>query len=101
MLIDIIIGILLVIACIKGYQKGLIIALFSMIAFIVGLAAALKLSIWVTNHLKGRFDISDRWLPFVSFALVFLVVVLLVHLGGKLIAKTFQLMSFGWINRLG
>ena len=40
-MIDIAFAIILIIACIKGYQKGLIIAVFSIIAFIIGLAAAL------------------------------------------------------------
>ena len=101
MLIDIIVAVLLVIACIKGYQKGLILALFSVIAFVVGLAAALKLSAVVAGYLKNSVSVSAKWLPFISFIVVFLVVVLLVRWGGRLIEKSFQLVLLGWINRLG
>lgn len=100
-MIDIIFAILIIIACIKGYQKGLIIALFSIIAFIIGLAAALKLSSLVAGWLGDNANISARWLPFLSFAIVFFVVVLLVRWGGKLIEKTFQMALLGWVNRLG
>ena len=100
-MIDIIFAIIIIIACIKGYQKGLIIAVFSIIAFIIGLAAALKLSAVVAGWLNGQANISAKWLPFISFALVFFVVVLLVRMGGKLIEKTFQMVLLGWINRLG
>jgi membrane protein required for colicin V production len=100
-MIDIIFAIIIIIACIKGYQKGLIIALFSIVAFIIGLAAALKLSAIVAGWLSSNVNVSARWLPFISFALVFLAVVLLVNWGGKIIEKTFQMALLGWVNRLG
>jgi membrane protein required for colicin V production len=60
-MIDIVFAILIIIACIKGYQKGLIIALFSIIAFILGLAAALKLSSVVTGWLGTNVHIGAKW----------------------------------------
>ena len=101
MLIDIIVAVFIVIACIKGYQKGLILALFSIISFIIGLAAALKLSVVVAGYLKGTISVSSKWLPFVSFIAVFFITVLLVRWGAKLIEKSFQLVLLGWVNRIG
>ncbi|MEO6550583.1 MAG: CvpA family protein [Ferruginibacter sp.] len=100
-MIDIIFAVLILLAIIKGFRKGLIIALFSIIAFVVGIAAALKLSAAVAMRLEHNLTVASKWLPLVSFALVFFVVVLLVHLGGKLIEKTFQMVMLGWANRLG
>jgi membrane protein required for colicin V production len=100
-MIDIIFIILMIAACVKGYQKGLIIALFSIVAFIIGLAAALKLSAVVAVWLGGNANISAKWLPFISFALVFFGVVLMVNWGGKLIEKTFEMALLGWANRIG
>ena len=88
-------------AIFKGYQKGLIIAVFSIIAFILGLAAALKLSAIVADHLKDSISVSAKWLPFIAFALVFFAVVILVRLGAKLIEKAFQVVLLGWVNRIG
>ncbi|MEO6729985.1 MAG: CvpA family protein [Ferruginibacter sp.] len=99
-MIDIIFAILIILAIVKGYRKGLIIALFSIIAFIAGLAAALKLSAAVAVYLQQNVTVSSKWLPVISFALVFFVVVLLIHLGGKLIEKSFEMVSLGWANRL-
>jgi membrane protein required for colicin V production len=100
-MLDIVFAIIIVIACIRGFQKGLIIALFSIIAFIIGLAAALKLSSVMAGYLGSSTTISNKWLPFVSFIIVFFVVVLLVRWGGKLVEKTFQMALLGWVNRLG
>ncbi len=101
MILDIVFAILIIFACIKGYSKGLIMALFSMIAFIIGLAAALKLSTMVAGWMENSTNISSKWLPFIAFALVFFVVVLLVNWGGKLIQKTFETIMLGWANRIG
>ena len=101
MIIDIIVAIILILAVIKGYRQGLIVALFSAIAFIIGLAAALKLSAVVADHLGKAVKVSDKWLPIISFAIVFLIVVLLVRLGAKFIQKTVELAMLGWLNRLG
>jgi len=100
-MLDIIFAILIIVACIKGFQKGLIIALFSIVAFIIGLAAALKLSSVVAGWLSNSTNVSAKWLPFLSFALVFFIVILLVRWGGKLIEKTFQMALLGWVNRIG
>ena len=91
----------MLLAIIKGYQKGLILAIFSIIAFIIGLATALKLSAVVAEYLKHSISVSSKWLPFIAFALIFFVVVILVRLGGKLIEKTFQALMLGWVNRIG
>ena len=101
MIIDIFFVILLVIACFKGYSKGLIVALFSIIGFIAGLAAALKLSSYAAEKLSGSLNASGKWLPFVSFVLVFVAVVLLVNLGASLLQKSVELIMLGWANRIG
>ena len=88
MIIDIIVAMILILAVIKGFRQGLIVALFSVIAFIVGLAAAMKLSVVVAGYIGKAVNVSDKWLPIISFAVVFLIVVLLVRLGAKFIQKS-------------
>jgi membrane protein required for colicin V production len=100
-MIDLIFAVILIIAVIKGLRKGLVVALFSIVAFIIGLAAAMKLSAVVAVYLQKNVAVSNHWLPFISFIIVFLVVVVLVNLGGKLVEKTFEMAFLGWANRLG
>jgi len=101
MLIDIIALILLVMAIFKGLSKGLIVALFSFLAFIIGLAAALKLSTAMAEYIGANVEVSQRWLPFLAFAVVFIIVVLLVRLGAKLLQGAVQMAMLGWVNRIG
>lgn len=101
MFIDFIFAIILLVACFKGFRKGLIVALFSMLALIIGLAAALKLSALVSEYLSTHTGTTGKWLPFVSFVIVFVIVIILVNLVAKLIQKSVELVLLGWINRLG
>jgi membrane protein required for colicin V production len=100
MLIDIIFIVLLIIAIFKGYTKGFIIAVFSVLALIVGLAAAMKLSVVTALWLRNAVHIAAKWLPVFAFAIVFLVVVLLVRLGANALQKTAELALLGWVNKL-
>lgn len=100
-MIDIVFAIVMVIAVIKGLRKGLVVAFFSIVAFIIGLATAMKLSAVVAMYLQKSISISNQWLPVISFLLVFIVVVVLVNLGGKMLEKTFELAFLGWANRIG
>jgi membrane protein required for colicin V production len=101
MLIDIIALVLLVMAIFKGLSKGLIVAVFSFLAFIIGLAAALKLSTAMAGYIGANVEVSQRWLPFIAFIVVFVIVVLLIRLGAKLLQGAVQMAMLGWVNRIG
>lgn len=101
MILDLVFAIILVLAIFKGYRRGLIVGLFSFIAFIVGLAAAIKLSAIVASYIGKAVKVSDQWLPIISFAVVFMLIVLLVRLGANLIQRTIEIAMLGWVNRLG
>lgn len=101
MIIDILFGILLLMAVVKGWRRGLIVAVFSVISIIVGIAAAMKLSTIVAAWLKDATNVSVQWLPFLSFAIVLMGVVLLIRLGANLIEASLEVTLMGWVNRLG
>ena len=101
MLLDIIFAALIVFAVLKGYQRGLIIGLFSLVAVIIGLAAAMKLSVVMADYLGKAVNISNQWMPVISFAVVFLLVILLIRLGAKAIEKTVEMAMMGWLNKIG
>jgi membrane protein required for colicin V production len=101
MVIDFIAVGLIILSIIKGLRNGLVVAVFSLLAFIVGLAAALKLSVVVADYLGTNTHISQRWLPILAFAIVFFTVTLLVRLGAKAIEAVLKVAMLGWLNKLG
>lgn len=101
MFLDLLFVIILVLAIVKGYQRGLIVGIFSFVAVIIGLAAAIKLSAVVASYIGDTIKVSNEWLPVISFAVVFILVVLLIRLGANMIQKTVEISMLGWVNRLG
>jgi membrane protein required for colicin V production len=98
MTIDVLFLLFMVMAIFRGFRQGFIIAIFSAISLIIGLAAAIKLSAtvasWASHHL------SSRWLPVIAFLLVFVGVVIVVRLGARLAEKAVDLALMGWLNKL-
>jgi len=101
MLLDIIFAVIIVLATVKGYRSGLVVGLFSLVAVIIGLAAAMKLSTVVAAYIGKAVKVSDEWLPVISFAVVFFLVILLIRLGARAIEKTVEVAMLGWINKIG
>ena len=101
MFLDLIYAVIIVLAILHGYRRGLIVGLFSLAAVIIGLAAAMKLSIVADKYIGKVISISDEWMPVISFAVVFLIIVLLIRLGARAIEKTIQIAMLGWVNKIG
>jgi membrane protein required for colicin V production len=91
----------MIFAIFKGMAKGLIVGIFSFLAFIIGLAAALKLSAVVAHYFETSTGSSAKWLPLISFALVFVLVAFLVNMGARIIKKTVSLAMLGWADKIG
>lgn len=100
MLIDIVVVILGLLAIYKGFTRGFVLAIFSLFSFIIGLAAALKLSALVAVYLGRNINLAQRWLPFLAFAAVFIFVVIVVRLGAKAIQGMLEMAMLGWLNRV-
>lgn len=101
MLIDVICLLLLIMAVFKGLSQGLIVALLSFISFIIGIAAALKLSALVAAYLHSNIHVEGRWLPFISFIIVFAGVVILVRWIARMLKTAVNIAFLGWLDALG
>ena len=100
MVIDLLYLLTLGLGVYKGFRKGLIVALFSVLALMVGLAAAFKCSALTGRYIREHFSVPGPILPTLSFLVTFLVAALLVRLIARLIEKSVQLVLLGWVNRL-
>lgn len=101
MLIDIVFILLLIMAVFRGMNKGFILGIVSFFAIIIGLAAALKLSVVVADYLKNSVISATKWLPLISFILVLFIVFLLVGLLARVIRASLQFAMLGWLDSLG
>lgn len=101
MFIDVVFLIFMVSAIFKGYNKGLIVALFSVAGFIIGIAAALKLSAVVAQYMAESTGSHAKWLPILAFVGIIMVTMMLVRMLAAFVQKTFETVMLGWVNRLG
>jgi len=84
----------------KGFRNGLIIELASLAALILGIYVALHFSFYAEEYLRENFEIADKYLYIISFAITFLIVAVLVYLVGKVIHKLVSIVALGFLNRL-
>jgi membrane protein required for colicin V production len=84
----------------KGFKKGLIIELASLIALFLGVWGAIKFSALVGTFLDESFSMSEKILPLVSFAVTFILIVIAVYALAKLLEKLIKAVALGFINKL-
>lgn len=97
---DIIIIIPLIWGAYKGFKKGLIIEVASLIALFLGVWGGVKFSSISANYLGEMFEISEKIMPIISFAVTFIVIVIAVFSLAKLLQKFIKLIALGLINKI-
>lgn len=99
--IDIIILILLAWGAFRGFTQGFILQVVTFIALIIGVWASIAFSDNMSEFLTKNMDITGKYLPVLSFVLIFVLVVVVAHLIGMLLTRFIEITSLGWLNRLG
>jgi membrane protein required for colicin V production len=82
----------------RGYRQGFLIELFSLLGIILGILGAFKLLGVTLVLLSDRFDIDKKLLPYVSFAIVFIVIVVAVTLLGKMLRASIDKTFLGRVD---
>ncbi len=98
--IDIILVIPLMWGAYKGYKKGLVTEIASLVALLLGIWGAIKFSGMTSDFLASSFDFTSEYLPIIAFALTFVVIVIGVHLVAKLVDKLVKAVALGLVNRI-
>ncbi|HOI48800.1 MAG TPA: CvpA family protein [Prolixibacteraceae bacterium] len=98
--IDIILGILLILAAISGYRKGFVEELAGLIALILGIWGAIQLSGVTGQFLADTFNIQSKYLFLIAFFVTFIVIVVLVSIVGAIADKLIKAVMLGFVNNL-
>ncbi len=99
-LLDVIIAIPLLWGAYRGFKRGLIFEALMIIGLIIGLYAAFKFSSLVQGLLKNVVDENSAILPFISFALVFAAVLLVMILFAKFLEGILKIASLNVFNQI-
>ncbi len=88
--IDIALIIIFLIGAFGGYRKGFLSELFSLLGIILGILAGFKLMGVAMVMLGKHYTIDDKVLPYVAFGIVFLIVLIVASLLGKLLKSSIE-----------
>lgn len=99
-IVDIILLICFVPALVQGFRKGFISQVIAIISIIAGVWLSARFttdaSTWLAQYIQG----SEQVLKVVSFALIFIAVIAVLAVLGRLLEGTVKLIMLGWLNRL-
>ncbi|MDC8005299.1 CvpA family protein [Aureisphaera galaxeae] len=99
-IIDIVLGVILLLAFISGFRKGLFVALASLIGLIAGVFGAIYFSDFAGAYISRWFNWSDEVTKLASFAVTFLIIVILINMAGKFLTKIADFAALGLLNKL-
>ncbi|MAA97074.1 MAG: colicin V production protein [Stappia sp.] len=98
--LDVVLLLVLLVGAWRGFTKGLILSMASMVGLVGGIWAASHFSHMVAEQLAPHVTWSVNSLHMASLALTFLLVVVTVHLLAKLLEKMLDLVALGLVNKL-
>ena len=84
--LDLILALLILLGAYHGYKAGFLLEMFSLVAIILGVLCGFKLMGSAMILIAEKFDVNERGLPYIAFIVVFLIVVGIVSILGKLIS---------------
>ncbi len=99
-ILDIIFLVPLLLALYRGFKKGIIHMVASLVALILGILGAMKLRPLYASLLDSIFDISPDYMNVIAFSVAFVSIVMVVHLVAFLVEKVIKAVALSFVNRL-
>lgn len=84
----------------KGYRKGFLLEAVAILSFVLAIIGGFKLLHWGMSILDERFNINGELLPYLSFILIFIVIVVLVNFIGRFLKKILDMTLLGSVDNL-
>ena len=98
--LDIIIGIPLIYAIYKGFTKGFIYEVATLVALILGVYGAIHFSDFTAEVIQDTFKYESHYMEYISFIVTFIVIVIGINLIGRVMDKVVEAVALGFVNRL-
>jgi membrane protein required for colicin V production len=98
--IDLILGIILILAAIQGFRQGFIVELASLAALILGIWGAIQFSDWTADFITDITGYKSNYLSIIAFVVTFIAIVILIHILGKVLDTAVKAVALGFLNRL-
>ncbi|MEM1406217.1 MAG: CvpA family protein [Bacteroidota bacterium] len=97
---DVVIIGFLVFGAFKGYRKGFLLEAIAILSFILAIIGGFRLLHWGMSVLDEHFDINGELLPYLSFLLIFIVIVVGMNFIGRFLKKIIDMTLLGSVDNL-
>lgn len=99
-ILDILIGIPLIWAMYKGFTKGFIIEVATLLALILGIYGAIHFSDFTADFIQNKFSYDSNYMEIIAFIVTFLLIVIILNVIGKMLNSFIEAISLGLVNRI-
>jgi len=99
-IVDIIILLCLGWGAYKGFRKGFIKQVFTVLALFFAIWCGFAFADLIVPFLQKHFNLGNQACSIVSFFIVFLLILMLVHISGYIATKIADFLALGLLNRL-
>ena len=97
--LDILLVIPIIIGAWRGFKKGLIIELFTLLALLVGIYAGIHFSDFMAGLLREHLGMTSEYVPVIAFTITFLGVGAAVYFAGKMLEKAVSVVALTPLNK--
>ena len=99
-IMDLVFGGLIAYGGFKGFRKGVIVELTSLLALVLGIYGAIHFSGYVAEQLTSYIDLDKRYVDLASFGLTSAGIIFGVSLLGKMLTSLAKLVMLNGVNRM-
>jgi membrane protein required for colicin V production len=83
----------------SGFKEGFLMELFSIIAIVLGVFGGFKLMGWAMIYLQDHFHADKEVLPYIAFIVVFMAIVIIVTLIGRMFKHSIDKSFLGSMDK--
>lgn len=100
MYLDLIILIPIAWGMFRGFKRGLIIELCTLMALVLGIFGAAEFGEMGSEYLQSTFNTEPRMSLVLAFTILFILIVVAVTFFGKVLSKVVKMVALGMVNKL-
>jgi membrane protein required for colicin V production len=98
--VDIILSLVLLYGLVRGFFRGLLTELASLVGIVAGIYGAVHFSHFLGGFLGSLVEWKPQYINLISFAVTFIIIVVLVSLAGKMLTKVAAFAALGIVNKV-
>ncbi|HLU50516.1 MAG TPA: CvpA family protein [Flavobacteriaceae bacterium] len=100
MYLDLIIAVPILWGMFRGFKRGLIIELCTLMALVLGIYGAAAFGEMAGEYLQTEFNTDPRISLVLAFTIVFILIVVVVFIFGKVLEGVIKMVALGLINKI-